>query len=353
MDQEKIEKIVKETLMAEIETLKASVERKRFDGPSEDRPEQLSPKVKTEMVLRAAIFPGYRRQAPDWVKKALSEGTDSAGGYLTPTEYRAELIKRLPELSELYPYVTVLPVSTDAGTVPRLLTDVTMTWGTGENSALTESDPSFEQMSYTIHKVSAICKISQELWEDSNPAISQVVTDLFTEAIAAERDKMIAVGTDSDQPYGIYYRVAQDASSQLVSSIGTLTHAKMVEIESSLKKKYRKNARWIWGNTVNRRVMSIKDENNQPIFHRDPTGRYPATVLGYPISQQDDIPDGWILFGDLKRYYIFDRGVLKVGLDTSGTAFERDQVWIKIRERYDGDVALAEAFTGGSGITGP
>ncbi len=326
--------LIAEAVAAEIAPLK-EVERKDI---SHREGNLLTNEARLEKYLQDIVF-----------RKALSEGTDSAGGYLVPEQYRAELIARLPAISELYPYVTKLSVQRDAGTVPRLLTDVSITWDTSENSSATESEPTFEALTYTVHKVRAICTISQDLIEDSDPSISQVVTNLFVQAMAAERDRVIAIGNDSNQPYGIYYRVP-DANE--VNVAGTLTFDKLVEVEHKLKKQYRRRARWIMGNTIHRIVMSLKDDNGQPLVKRDLSVGGPEALLGYPISQQDDIPDTWLGFGDPSRYYLFERGVLSVQTDASGQAFEKDQVKVKIRERYDGDVALPEAFAAGINITG-
>jgi len=326
--------LIGEIVAAEIAPLK---EAERKDIPHQPG-NALTSEARLEKYLQDIVF-----------RKALSEGTDSAGGYLVPTEHRAELIARLPAISELYPYVTKLSVQRDAGTVPRLLTDVSVTWDSSENSSATESEPTFEALSYTVHKVRAICTISQDLVEDSDPSISQVVTNLFVQAMAAERDRVIAIGNDDSQPYGIYYRIP-DANKVDVS--GSLTFDKLVELEHKLKKQYRMRARWIMGNTLHRIVMSLKDNNGQPLVKRDLSAGGPETLLGYPISQQDDLPDTWLGFGDLSRYYLFDRGLLSVQTDASGQAFEKDQVKVKIRERYDGDVALPEAFAAGLNITG-
>src|SRR3990172_7197950 len=145
---------ISEIISAELKPL-TEVQRKEIPASIEKR---LAPEVRLEKFLQDVVF-----------KKALSEGADSAGGYLVPVEYRAELIARLPAVSELYPYVTRLSVQRDAGTVPRLLTDVSVSWDSSENSGASESEPSFESLSYTVHKVRAICTISQDLVEDSDP----------------------------------------------------------------------------------------------------------------------------------------------------------------------------------------
>ena len=120
----------------------------------------------------------------------------------------------------------------------------------------------------------------------------------------------------------------------------------------ALPKKYRRGARWIMSNTNVKRCMKIKDSDDRPIFNRDPAGANPPTLLGYPISQQDDSPDDKLLFGNLGRYLWFGRRGMSVATDSSGAAFKADQTTIRFKERADGVLAIAEAFALGKNIAG-
>ena len=297
--------------------------------------------------LRAAIL--HADPSDEIVRKALSEGTDSAGGYLVPAEYRAELIRRLPELSELFPYVRKVPVITDAGEFPKLDSDVTIAWGRAENAALTETDPAFTHLAWTVRNMSAITYLSRELVSDANPNIVETITTLFSEAVAAERDKMIAIGNGSNQPEGIYS--ASGLTSVAVG--GSLTYAKLVELKFALKRKCHRNARWMLNSTNLQRITSITDDNGLPIFRDALVAGETPRILGRPYSIQDDLPNAFIFFGDLSQYLWFDREQMVVeSTTTGGNTFKQHQVAVKMVERCDGKLALAEAFVKATGITG-
>ncbi|MHC4248338.1 MAG: phage major capsid protein, partial [Planctomycetota bacterium] len=72
--------------------------------------------------------------------KALSEGSDAAGGYLVPDELRGEVVQRAKEASRLSKLVRRIGCRSNAVQVPTLATDVSVYWGS-EGSAFTESDP--------------------------------------------------------------------------------------------------------------------------------------------------------------------------------------------------------------------
>lgn len=304
--------------------------------------------VETSFRFFKAVLGGDRMAA-----KALSESSATAGGYLVPEGFRAEVIKRLPEAAELAPYVRSVPVVTDTGNLPSLATDISVAWNAGadgENANFTESDPVLGSINWSLKRADAITKLSRELVNDGTPAVVEFVTGLFREAIAMERDRVIALGNGSSEPYGIYSTSGIDE----VDVGGSLTFSKLVEIEQTLKKKYRTGARWLMNGTNLRRVYSLLDSQNRPIFMRDMVGGIPESrILGYPVSQQDDLTDDIIFFGDLSYYLWFDRG--EMGIESSneaGEAFQKHQTWIKVWERVDGKVALTEAFAKGSGITG-
>jgi len=323
------------------------VDRKHGILPAEDEPAPLSTPDRARLFLRSAIL--HLEPADEIVRKALSEGTAGAGGYLVPVEYRGELLRRLPELSEIFPHVRHVPVITDSGEYPKLSSDVSITWGRSENEDITETDPAFTQLDWTVRNMSAITCLSRELVDDANPAIVETITDLFAEAVAAERDKMIAVGDGSTQPEGLYSAAGLDA----LAIGGALTYAKLVELKYSLQRRYHRSARWVMSSTNLQRITALTDDNGQPITRDALVAGETPRILGKPFSIQDDLPDSVVFFGDLSQYLWFDRQRMVIeSTTTGGDTFKKHQVAVKVVERCDGKLGLAEAFVKATGITG-
>lgn len=323
---------------------------KLFEGQPD--PEEL-----TKEQLRDAFITGIlkawnpRAKFTDAQTKALSETTDTAGGYLVPEFYRAEIIQRLPELSELYPYVRKIPVNLDSGYLPSLATDVSMTWGTSENTALTETDAVLGQVTFNTNKVSAICYMSRELASDSNPGIVEYVTQLFTEAIAAERDRVIAIGTNSSQPEGIFSASGISATSGVS---GALTYDKVVTLKFALARKYHAKARWVMNETTMGYMHKIKDDNSMPILKDALVSSDMPRLLGLPYGTQHQIGDGYVALGDMSRYLWFDRQAMVIETTTEGgDTFAKHQIGLKVVERVDGGVGLAAAFVKSGALTAP
>ena len=318
----------------------------------DDLPKEVSPEEMRTQYLLAVMKMGIpNSQFTPLQRKALSEGTDSAGGYLVQTEQKTEIIQRLAELSELVPYVRRVPVITDAGTFPKLDTDVTITWGRAENAAMTETDAAFTQLTWAVANMSAITYLSRELVDDSNPGIVAEVTKLFSEKIAAERDKKIAIGTGSSQPEGL---ISASGLSAVTGASGALDYAKLVKLKHGLARKYQKKARWVMSSTAFQWCHEIVDSQNRPIVVDALVNSEMPKLLGKPYSIQDDLPDGIIVFGDLSYYIWFDRQkMIMETTNTGGDTFSKHQLAVKVIERCDGKVGLAEAFKKSGTFTVP
>ncbi|HUU98615.1 MAG TPA: phage major capsid protein, partial [Phycisphaerae bacterium] len=181
-----------------------NVDRKHamFPGVAGGDDQEASSKERAAKYIRAAL--GIDRYPDVATVKALSAGTAAAGGYTVPEEMIPDLIKRTNELSQLWGRVRIRPVTSLGGVIPRLSTDVEMSWDEAENADFDESDPIFDQPTYTVHRMNAIHKDSRELLVDSGLNIVDELTTLFSEAMSRERDKVIVKGDGSTQPEGIF-----------------------------------------------------------------------------------------------------------------------------------------------------
>lgn len=272
------------------------------------------------------------------VTRALSEGTDSEGGYVVPPGFIAEIVADAPKISALYQWARRIPVRTMAGEIPTVATNASVSWGS-ENTAMGEGDPAFGQGTWTINRMNALVKQSRELANDSNPNIVEFVTGLFREKIVEERDRVVAVGTGSGQPMGLY-------SATGITDLDTITsldYSALVDIHEGVDQRYfsAPNCRWQFNQNVKAEIMKIYDSQGQPLIQLDPTMGFRPMLFGHSISIENSLPDNYVGFGDLRFYLVFDRETLGVERSTeAGTAFATHQLWIKFWERWDGKPIL-------------
>ena len=325
------------------------IDRKRGIFPGVARGGDADPQVRAAAFFRAAIF-GPRTEVE---VKALSEGTDSAGGYLVPDDFRSQVIMRTNELSVLYPRCFKFPTSRDSVKIPNLSTDVEVSWDEAENASFDESDAALGQTTFTIHRMNAITYTSRELVSDSAVNLVDLLSRLFADAVSRERDKMICVGDGSGQPEGVFSATGVTA----VSSIGGIGHADLVQMDETIAEQYRSDASlvWITNQTVRRYIRTIKDSNGQPVLMRDPVNmKAPAMLMGHPLLINTNAPSGYIALGALSKYWIADREILGFeSTTTGGDTFAKHQIGLKLWERWDGKLVYkTDCWVIGSGITG-
>jgi HK97 family phage major capsid protein len=224
---------------------------------------------------------------------------------------------------------------------------VTAYW-TAENTGLTQSDPTFAQLVLDTNKLTGLSYMSRELFADSAVSVVDYVTGLFARTFADEEDRAFMTGAGTTEPEGIRtYTVpttAQAGANLVAEDLFTTYYGLPVQ--------YRKNAFWLMNNSIIQLVRGLKDGAGRYLW-TDGLNEAPATILGRPVLEQNDIPinlggggdESEIWFGDLNYYYIGDREQIGVETTTVGAgAFENHQVAVKVWERLDGQLGLTDAW---------
>jgi len=273
--------------------------------------------------------------------KALSEGVAADGGYLVPDEFMAELIRDLEEPTRMRSLVRVIPMKRDTMKIPKLGSKPKVYW-TAENTTKTTSTADFEEKTLTAYKIAAILYASEELVEDAYDFdVVQLIIGLFSEAIAEEEDKVITAGTGTGQPTGL-----TSCTISGVTCSGNLDFDNIINLVYSLPSKYRKSAVFLAHNNNIRELRKVKDSQNRYIWLESVIPNEPATILGYPIYENNNLPESSIYFGDFKRgYWLGDRRKITVKVsDIAGSAWEKDQIGIRVVERIAGNCVLEAAI---------
>src|SRR5690606_5212042 len=151
---------------------------------------------------RSAAFVDYLRGRPFDIR-AMKVGDDTAGGYLAPESFQAELIRWLRETSVMRQVARVVgPIAAARATLRAPENAVSAAW-TRETQAITPSDPTFAQVEFTPHKLAAMAMVSNELLADSGVNVEQMLAQLFGEELGEKEDAAFFNGTGNGQPAGI------------------------------------------------------------------------------------------------------------------------------------------------------
>jgi len=157
-------------------------------------------KLSFGQLLRAAVT-GPRS---DLERRALAEGTDSAGGYSVPDIVLARFIDKMRAQTVcIRSGAMTVPLNSDRSTICRTATDPAAGWRV-ENAAVALSDPTYEAVVFAPKSLAVIVKVSRELMQDSLN-IEQMLEASFAGAMAVELDRVALVGSGvAPEPLGIY-----------------------------------------------------------------------------------------------------------------------------------------------------
>jgi HK97 family phage major capsid protein len=163
------------------------------------RPDETYRGLSIGNFLKAAIAGA----STDSERRALAEGTDSAGGYTVPTSLSAQLIDALRAASVVVQAgARTVPLDTNSVAVAKLLTDPVPAWR-NENASVNESDPTFGQVLFEPKSLAVMTKISLELMQDS-VNIATELPRILAAALALELDRVALLGSGSaPEPRGI------------------------------------------------------------------------------------------------------------------------------------------------------
>jgi HK97 family phage major capsid protein len=136
--------------------------------------------------------------------RAMSIGTDTAGGHAVPALLAGEVIDRITAQSvALQAGVRVVPLESSTVKFPRINDGVVGTWR-AENTSVTDDEPAFDAVTLTAKTLAVSVKLSLELLEDLSQAGSDAIEREITNAISSQLDSAVFNGSGSGQePKGI------------------------------------------------------------------------------------------------------------------------------------------------------
>lgn len=261
-------------------------------------------------------------------RKTLSEGTDSAGGFLVPEDYQAELIKKIATNATIRSRARVGTTSRDIAKWPKLhyTTDdkytsgVRITW-TGEaptsSTVHRVTEPVYGLYSIPIHTCMASLPMYNDLIEDAAFDVVGMSSELLAEAFTLGENDTFINGSGIGRPMGILTQVDGDGPASVVSgTAATLLADGVIDLAYALPAQYEANAIWLMAKATEKVIRKLKDTTNNylwPVIGQG--GNFapaPKELLGFPTLRDEFMPaiaaNAYpILFGDLRGYLVLDR----------------------------------------------
>lgn len=291
----------------------------------------------------------------DAERRALSEGSDSAGGYTVPTPLAREFIDRLRAQSVLMRAgARTVPMDSETLAMARLETDPVAAWK-AENASFTESDPTFSRVLLEAKTLRGLVKVSRELLDDS-VNISQMLQQAMVQACALEFDRAGLIGSGTaPEPRGILNTVGINAIELGSGNGGALDGYD--DIADALYELDLDNAgeptAAIWHPRLSRFYTKLKDGDGRPVQLPERIAaipKLPTTQL--PIDQEVGTADTCtsMLLGDFTQLLGGIRSDIRIEL-LRETFMGNFQYGFAFWMRADWQLAQPKAFCAITGIT--
>jgi len=304
--------------------------------------------------------------------KAMNEGTGSAGGFLVPDEFAAEVNRIVEDFGLVAKLGRKYPMVSDTLYVPRLSTSVSVYWP-GENTAGTASQPVLAQVSLLAKTIVGITPMSNELLADANIDTVSFLAELFAEAIAGEIDSQGLAGTGA--PFtGILsdsgVTVVQPANGGGQSTFtGASTPDLCRDMIANVKPWSLQGAGFIMHRTIWAVIQEKKASSGGDYFASafgvmapNATQSFPSAqagvLWGYPVYLSDKMPalsasaasTKYIIFGNLKHVWVGVRAGMTVDISKEATVgsdslFEKNMSAVRVTQRVAVAVGLPAAFS--------
>jgi HK97 family phage major capsid protein len=290
-------------------------------------------------AMLASMRTGFRQ-----VSDVLEEGNDANGGYLVPEEWDSRLIDKLGEENIFRSLATTITTSGEHK-INIAATKPAAAW-IEEGQALTFGDATFDQVVLDAHKLHVAIKITEELLYDNAFNLESYIIDQFGKAIGNAEEDAFLNGDGKGKPLGIF---AADGGGQKAVTLDSakISTDDILTLIYSLKRPYRKSAKFILNDQTLAAIRKLKDANQAYIWQPSYTAGEPDRLCGYEVLTSAYCPGleagkNCIAFGDFSYYNIGDRGVRSLQ-ELRELFAGNGMVGYVAKERVDGKLVLPEA----------
>lgn len=360
---EKLDAKMKELGMTREDAKKGAIPA-AFLGLSEEDAARMTKAEKASKFVKAVL---HKDMATLTAMKAMSEGTDSTGGFLVPEEFSSEIARIANDYGLARKLCTKIPMKRDTMNMPTLSTSVTVYWP-GEATAGTESTPAFGNTRLKASTMVGLTVMSNDLLEDADTDVIQYIAELFAEAMAGEEDNQLFNGTGS--PFTGILQHADVTTVTMASGQDTFAEVLADDLRdmiSQVKATALPGAAYFMHRLTWGIVQKIKQNSNHVVALQNPmitpasaAGINPnllpvGSIWGYPVYLSEQIVSTtavstkFIVFGNLKYAWFGDRRQVTMAVSDSATVgsanvFASNQSAVRFTERVAIAVGLPAAF---------
>lgn len=270
----------------------------------------------------------------------LSKLSAGAGANVVPTSFHSMLQEHMIDSSAIrQTNVTVL--TTESG--ENLQVPKTAGYSTAsliaEAGSITESDPSFGQVTLGAFKYAILVQVSSELLTDEGVDVADFLARQGGRALGNGSGAHFVAGDGSSKPLGV---VPASTLGKTAAGAAAITTDELIDLFYSVIHGYRQNGTWMMADATVALVRKLKDSTNQYLWSPGLISGEVDTLLGRPVVVDVNMPAATtglksVVFGDFSAYYIRDVNGVRVER-SDDFAFQNDLATFRFILRTDGDL---------------
>ncbi|WP_312490957.1 phage major capsid protein [Sphingomonas sp.] len=267
-------------------------------------------------------FDGYVRSGTTVELKAFTGTTGDSGGFAVPREIDAAIASVLKSISPIRSIANVVTVGS-AGYRKLVTTGGTPSGWASETAARSETaTPSFVELAPPMGELYANPSASQAMLDDAAFDVEGwLAAEIATEFARAEGQAFVA-GSGVNRPKGFLtnpvsaardgvrpFGTLQYLASGAAGAFGANADERLVDLVQSLRAPYRQGACFVMNAATSARIRKMKSADGQFLWAPGLVAGQPATLLGYPVVEAEDMPDiaadaPAIAFGNFQAGYL-------------------------------------------------
>ena len=255
--------------------------------------------------------------------KAIGSSTDAIGGYAVPREIDELIDRTLTAISPIRAIANVVKVGS-AGYRKLISTGGTPSgWVAYEAARPATNTPTFSEIVPANGDLYANPAASQQMLDDAMFDVENWLAQEIATEFARAEGMAFVKGTGTNQPLG-FISSPNATTADGVRPMGTLQTIgtgvagafpasnpadKLIDLVQTLRSPYRQGAVFVMNSATASAIRKFKTSDGAFLFQPSLAAGQPATLLGYPLIEAEDMPDVAanslsIAFGNFKAGYV-------------------------------------------------
>lgn len=235
------------------------------------------------------------------VDKSMYTSSNTAGGYLVPTEESRTLIDLTDNWEVIPGLCQQVPMRTNVITYPTLTDGLTAYWipepvkynpSSQSDGVKQASDMTLGQMTITTHVLAILVYVSNQLLDDSEPSIDQILYNAFGKTLGSYFDLacLSGAGTATDPVTGLDGLITTNS----IATGATLDFDDIIDLLASVENASKgpsaiPNITMVGNSRPKHVLRKVKDTTGNYIW-RDPTvAAQMGTIYGVPYAVDNNV----------------------------------------------------------------